>query len=352
MKQVTHLLDDLSLGGVTANLRTFDQPCLAAMMENRTLHVVPGWSLAPKLSADVIITHFPPAWRTLPFLLSLRLRNRRATLIHAEHSYTGTWEALKVRSRRRFRALLALSYALFDHVVAVSQGQANWLRTIGAVAAPKLRVISSWSDNARLETIPPVRSNDRRGMVIGACGRFAEQKGFDILIEAMKHIDHNCFTLVIGGFGPDDAKLRTAAEGQPHIRFVGKVTDLAAFFSQIDAFVVPSRWEAFGLVAAEAKLAGRAIIVANVDGLPEQVGAGGAVADCTDPYALAEALKSFATMPVDVMGNLARASAQQAQRDRMAAWQELLGACPKRDATKTWAGWLGRRIRSRSIPAR
>ena len=353
-RRVAHLLDDFSIGGVTANLRTFEQPRLATLIENRTVHVMPRWALAPKLEADVIMTHFPPAWRTLPFLLSLRLRNRHATLVHAEHSYTGAWEALKVGNPRRFRVMLKLSYGLFDRVVAVSEGQAHWLKAIGAVSPHKLRVISSWSDNARLKTIPPVQTDPSRPVVIGACGRFAEQKGFDILIEAMKRVDPQCMTLLIGGFGPEEDALRQAAAGHPHIQFVGKVTDLAGFFQKIDAFIVPSRWEAFGLVAAEAKLAARAIVVANVDGLPEQVGAGGIVVDCSNPATLAEALVSFATMPFPMMGVFARASAQQAQLDRMAAWRGLFGACPMRPApaAATVRKWHGLRIRSGSIPAR
>ena len=353
-RRVAHLLDDFSIGGVTANLRTFEQPRLATLIENRTVQVMPRWSLAPKLPADVIMTHFPPAWRTLPFLLSLRVRNRHATLVHVEHSYTGAWEALKVRNPRRFRAMLKLSYALFDHVVAVSQGQARWLGTIGAARSRKLRVISSWSDNAALEAIPAVRTNKSRPMVIGACGRFAEQKGFDVLIEAMKRVEPTCIKLLIGGFGPEEDALRQAAAGHPHIQFAGTVTDLAGFFQKIDAFVVPSRWEAFGLVAAEAKLAARAIVVANVDGLPEQVGAGGIVVDCSSPATLAQALASFATMPFPMMGVFARASAQQAQMDRMAAWRGLFGACPMRPtpAAAPARKWLGLRIRSGSVPAR
>ena len=38
---------------------------------------------------------------------------------------------------------------------------------------------------------------------------------------------------------------------------------------------MPSRWEPFGLSCLEAQAAGRPVLVSDVDGLPEQVAAGG-----------------------------------------------------------------------------
>jgi glycosyltransferase involved in cell wall biosynthesis len=65
------------------------------------------------------------------------------------------------------------------------------------------------------------------------------------------------------------------------------VEDVAGFLAGVDVVAVPSRWEAYGMVANEAREAGRPVLVAPVDGLPEQVqGGGGLVVDFADHGAL------------------------------------------------------------------
>jgi len=321
--RVVHLLDDFELGGITKSLSFHAHPELSDVAESEILAVKPSLSIAPALGADVIITHFPPAWRFLPFLLSLKVRNPRARLVHVEHSYTGAWAALKVARPARFRTMLRIAYSLFHQIVAVSHGQAVWLRSTVGVSSDKVRVIEPWSGNQGLEAVAPIESIMGRPLVIGAYGRFAEQKGFDTLIAAMKLLPPADFTLSLGGFGPDRVALKAAAMKCTNVTFAGKVTDVADFLANCDVVVIPSRWEAFGQVAAEARLAGRPIIVADVDGLPEQVGMSGIIADCSTAESLAQALKSLPGLPLAAMGQAGRESVRGAEAGRVALWQSL-----------------------------
>jgi glycosyltransferase involved in cell wall biosynthesis len=325
MKQLRciHLCDDFALGGVAKALGVYAHPDLSSMIVSRVLPANPRQSLAPRFDADIIVTHCPPSWRTLPFLASLRLRNPGARLVHVEHSYTGAWEAAKVANPRRFRVMLRLAFRLFDEVVAVSHGQARWLRDAAGLAANKLHVLHPWSGSQQLDGVAPPVLLGQRPLVLGAFGRFSEQKGFDTLIDAMAQLDPAQFTLLLGGFGADDAALRAQAAGLPHVRFVGKVDDVPGFLSRCDVIVVPSRWEAFGQVVAEAKLAGRAVLVADVDGMPEQIGDAGIIADCGTAMALAAALAALPTQPLAAMGAAGRHMMLTAERERIDAWQAL-----------------------------
>lgn len=318
-----HLCDDFALGGVAKGLTIYAHPDLEAQISSRVLRANPRHSLAPHLDADVIVSHFPPSWRTLPFLASLRLRNPGARLVHVEHSYTGAWEAAKVANRLRFRIMLRLAFRLFDEVVAVSHAQAHWLGAATGLAADKLHVLYPWSGRQQLDHVAPAVLSNHRPLRLGAFGRFSEQKGFDTLIDAMALLDPAHFTLLLGGFGADDAALRAQAAGLPHVRFVGKVDDVPDFLSRCDVIVVPSRWEAFGQVVAEAKMAGRAVLVADVDGMPEQIGDAGMVVDCRTAEALAGALAALPAMPLAAMGAAGRHAMQTAERERVNAWQAL-----------------------------
>ncbi|BCA62847.1 hypothetical protein HMP09_2081 [Sphingomonas sp. HMP9] len=318
-----HLADDFAMGGVTKALRIYDHPLLAACADSRVLPVRPGWAIAPRLDADVIMTHFPPSWRTLPFFASLRMRNPRARLVHVEHSYTGAWEALKVSARRRFRWMLRAAYALCHDVVAVSHGQAAWLAEAGSIPAAKLHVLHPWSGAQGLLDVPIASIRADRPLRLAAYGRFAEAKGFDVLIDAVKRLDPARFELVLGGAGEDEAALWQRAANCRNIRFAGLIGDVAGFLAAADVVVVPSRWEAFGQVAAEARMAGRPVVVADIDGLAEQAGDAGIAADCTDATRLAATLATLPARDLGAMAQAARASMRDAETSRLHAWRAL-----------------------------
>lgn len=322
--KVVHLLDDMSPGGVTQALAFYELPEIKAVAESRIEVVDPNRGQPPRLDADVIITHFPPRWRALPFLYALRLRNRKARLIHVEHSYTAAWETLHVPKVARFRTMLKAGLRVYDRVVAVSAGQGRWLQDIGAVKASRLTVIPPWSHVEGLNALEAPCPTNQRPLIVGAYGRFAEQKGFDRLIDCFRQFDDGRYVLRIGGFGPQEAALKQRAADCAQIEFVGPVTDRAAFLSQCDVVAVPSRWEAFGLVATEARAAGRPVLVADVDGLPEQVGEAGLVVDFDDAHGLSLALTQLGGDRLRLMSRHARRSVQGGLEQRLNAWQALL----------------------------
>ncbi|GAA0283686.1 hypothetical protein GCM10009127_26390 [Alteraurantiacibacter aestuarii] len=336
-----HLNDDFAMGGVVKGLRIYDHPDLTRMVDSRVRPVNPRGRMAPRLNAHVIVTHFPPSWSSLPFLASLRLRNPHARLIHIEHSYTGNWEARTVRSQARFRLMLKLAYRMYDEVVAVSNGQAGWLRAIEAVDPVKLKVLHPWSGSQGLDKLPGPKFSQGQPIRLGAIGRFDHVKGFDVLIEAMKALPASRFELVIGGFGDQEQALRKAAGDMANIAFAGRIEDVASFYARCDVVVVPSRCEAFGQVAAEARMAGRPVIVSQADGLPEQVGRAGIVVDCSDPAMLASALAGLSTAQLKEMSVAARMSMAGAEFSRIKAWQALFHRAGKALA--------GRKSRSESL---
>ncbi len=77
---------------------------------------------------------------------------------------------------------------------------------------------------------------------------------------------------------------------------------------RMDAVVMPSRWEAFGLVAAEAMRAGVPVIASNRGALPEVVEheVGGYIFDLDDPDALGRLLQRLDRSELRQLGNSAR----------------------------------------------
>ena len=321
MITIAHLVDDAGLGGVTRSLDTLTAKLGPGFSHRR--HVVrPSLPLPPNLDAEIIVVHFTMAWAKLPFLAALRAHAGRRPLVLVEHSYTECYERLQVGSLSRFRAMLRLAYGRADRVVAVSHGQAAWLRGARLLPSTKLAVIPAATDCAGLVAIDlPDPAGQLR---LGAYGRYCYQKGFDTLLEAMRCIPPATAMLQLAGFGPDATALRAAAARCPGVSIGGPVNGLAKFLAGVDAIVVPSRFEAFGQVALEARAAGRPLIATRVDGLVEQVadGAGLLVAP-DDPAALALAIRHLASLPIAPMGATARASTTGHLDRSIAAWRRL-----------------------------
>jgi glycosyltransferase involved in cell wall biosynthesis len=98
-------------------------------------------------------------------------------------------------------------------------------------------------------------------------GKLIEQKGVQVLLEAMRDVDAR---LIVVGFGPYRATLEAAAP--PRTLFTGPLEHrhLVHLLPLTDVTVVPSIFpEAFGMVAAEAAAAGSPPLVARHSGLAE-----------------------------------------------------------------------------------
>ncbi len=111
-------------------------------------------------------------------------------------------------------------------------------------------------------------------------GRLSWEKGFDTAIDAFYRLkkEGSNATLLIGGSGPERARfneqvIRLGLEND--VEFIGELLrDREAIYQTINRATVvlmPSLFEAFGLVALEAMQMGRPVIASEVGGLPEIV---------------------------------------------------------------------------------
>lgn len=104
-------------------------------------------------------------------------------------------------------------------------------------------------------------------------GRFDPQKGLDILLEAVKSCHRQDLHLTVIGDNVIGGKMEIKKRNTDRVTFLGWIPHdkLASYYSACDVVVMPSRWEAFGLVAIEAMKYGRPLIVSNQGALPELV---------------------------------------------------------------------------------
>jgi glycosyltransferase involved in cell wall biosynthesis len=165
---------------------------------------------------------------------------------------------------------------------------------------------------------------DPGGDLIVAAGRLVREKGFDLLIHAMKDVDAR---LDIAGDGPIRARLSSLVDElglRRRVRLVGRLElgALRDLYGKAVLTCVPSKWaEPFGYAVAEAMAVGVPVVATPVGAFPELLGdSRGYVAPDLTPGGLASiadalvhgkergsrarAARSFAraTLHVDVIG--------------------------------------------------
>jgi len=179
--------------------------------------------------------------------------------------------------------------------IAWAQSKKNRIRNIIyrflATRADAFRVVSErakqsalarGADAARMHIIPVVSDEDTRapsgvdirgaykeaGEIILAMGRLSHEKGFDLLIDAMRsiRIARPSAILLLVGSGPEEHALKRRAERlgvSPAVRFVPWVRDVSAYLQASDVVVIPSRFEGWSLIACEAAIHARAIVMTD-----------------------------------------------------------------------------------------
>ncbi|BAY33483.1 group 1 glycosyl transferase [Nostoc carneum NIES-2107] len=336
-KKILHILGDRNKGGVLSCLDT----SLESGEFNNWDFIVSSITEAPAIVAtwkpDLIVIHYACSWARFPQLLFYRKQAK--VLIH-EHNYCKAYMQ-RIPSPSRLKLILKLSYAFSNKAVAVSQAQGQWMLENELISPDKLQVIKQCPQLDKFFRIKPKAIN--YPFALGAYGRFCPQKGFDVLLQAIKLIPHAPIELYIGGEGADEQELQQLAQGLNNVKFVGRIDDVPAFLQKCDVVVIPSRWEPWGNVFLEAKAAGKPVIASNVDGLVEQMADCGILVPPNSPEKLAAAIESVIALPksqLETWGQNGRESVRGAWKEYLYQWKTLLAEMTVLDEVTEQESWM------------
>ena len=131
----------------------------------------------------------------------------------------------------------------------------------GLFPKEKITVIPNAINVAKFDELPfeNLYKREKSEIVLGNLGRMVFQKNQTFLIEVAKELkrrDLN-FKILIGGNGKLETELKNKVSQEKldnEIKFLGFINNPKSFMSSIDIFLLPSRWEGFGYVLAEAML--------------------------------------------------------------------------------------------------
>jgi glycosyltransferase involved in cell wall biosynthesis len=115
-------------------------------------------------------------------------------------------------------------------------------------------------------------------MQLLSVGRLIPKKGYATAMEALGALQDFDWEWTLVGEGEERESLGLLAQEKgiaDRVHFVGFVENPRPFYESADFFLMPSRWEGFGLVAAEAMASGVPVLASDVPGLAEIVGRNG-----------------------------------------------------------------------------
>ena len=214
--------------------------------------------------------------------------------------------AIRYANDRELRARL-YDRLFFGTMPSLHIANSNATRETLLMSAPwipreRVTVIYNGVDPRPLEEAAPTDLNlPADAIKLGFVGRLEARKGIIDLANAWRFIaewlpkSH----LVITGTGAEEAEARRILGESSRVHWLGYRRDVPSILKSLDVLIMPSHWEGFGFVAAEALLAGTPVVASRASSLPELMinGVHARLVPPGEPRMLAKEIVAFVNNP-------------------------------------------------------
>ena len=227
-----------------------------------------------------------------------RTLERSHRVVALVHHPLALESGLSAQDAAAFRASERQVLAHSGHVVATSEATARVLQADYGVSPDRVSVVEPGTDRGEAR---PQRAGNAT-VVLLAVGAVVPRKGYDVLIAALASLQHLPWRLVIAGDRTrdpetvaqiDQAIARSGLAARIHL--AGSVADdeLIRLYGEADLFVLPSRFEGYGMAYAEALAHGLPVVATTAGAIPDTVPAdAGVLVPPDDVAALTAALRA------------------------------------------------------------
>ena len=241
------------------------------------------------------------------------------------HGFTFTGSGWR---NQTYDALQRRAHRGFDAVIAVSDQVGTELLNRG-VARDRVHVIPNAYEAGGTPLLPRAEARRVLGLpqeayVAGWVGRLSREKGMDVLLAALAHLEGQSLVVAVLGDGRERAALEITAAAQglgERVRWIGDVADAARLYHAFDLFILSSRTEGTPIALFEAMDAAVPVVATAVGGVPAVVtGAEALLVAPEDPAALARAITATIDDPAGAGARAGAARARLAARYAIGPW--------------------------------
>jgi glycosyltransferase involved in cell wall biosynthesis len=168
---------------------------------------------------------------------------------------------------------IAISNAVKSYLIKRGEVPSGYTIDVVYYGFQKEVITNSVGLNVITDLINGQNSNYR----IGTIGRLVPQKDYPTLLSALSIVlksvpNIELYIIGEGYLQKDLIDLANSLGIKDKVHWVGKTEYIKEFLSKIDLFILPSKYEGFGLVLLEAMVAKKPIIAANNSAIPEVLG--------------------------------------------------------------------------------
>lgn len=236
---------------------------------------------------DIIHAHSYGYFQVNATAFNRRLRTVPFVLTPHYHPQWSMWGGMKRKQIRRFYdyAFARPVIRSADIIIGVSRHEIELMHNAIDFDLDRVRYIPNGIDFTKFDPIPspePFRKKfGIKGPFVLYVGRLASNKGLSVLVEAASKVlkTHPEITFVMVG---EDEGMKIKLEKRlkelgisDKFTFTGHITNEKVFVSAYAAceiLVLPSEYEAFGIVLLEAMACEKPCVAARVGGVPEALG--------------------------------------------------------------------------------
>lgn len=171
-------------------------------------------------------------------------------------------------------------YQQYDCIVAVSESTKEIFLETFPRFAKKIKVIYDINNPELITEMANLENNiykdEFKGIRILTIGRLANQKGYDIAIEACKMLKEKGvnFRWYALGKGPLESEIKAILEQKglnDHFKLLGVKSNPYPYIKDVDIYVQTSRFEGFGLAIAEARMLNTPVVTTKFDAVFSQM---------------------------------------------------------------------------------
>ncbi len=303
------------------------------------------WTQKPLQPFETVLPGFHVAWGLSRFHLNWHLPNLRDVDVVILNGY----QNLTTQLLLRFYADQVPCIFWGEKMVGTSGGLKGQLQKVFSSALNQCAAIAAIGSHAQqdykqrfpkhpvfnvpyycdLSAFRSIAERPRAPITILYCGQMIERKGVDLLLQAFEQLIQAGFKarLLLAGREAELPKMMKSLspETQQHIDYAGfhDPEYLPKFFEQADVFVLPSRYDGWGVVVNQALGAGLPIICSDAVGAAVDLvepGINGTIVPAGNAIALYQALASYVQSPALIQ------TARAASRRQAAKWTPEAGA--------------------------
>lgn len=286
------------------------------VVRHRARRLANAWTILPDLPRalaledyDLLHAHSYGYYHTIAAARSAARKSK--PLVFTPHFHP-PWSMEGGAGRRALRALFDPTLGRYvvsraERVIGVSSGEMAVMQRHVRLDASKVRIVPN---GFHADAFRPTPSGDafraRFGLgeapLILFAGRLASNKGLPQLVRAFERLasEHPDARLVLAG-EDQGWRARLASATRRPLLFTGHLPDelYRSALAAADLLVLPSEWEAFGIVLAEAMACGTPVVATRVGGAPDVVqdGVTGLLVEHGDVEALARAMGALLADP-------------------------------------------------------